>query len=146
MNKFAKIASSALLLAGSAMGAAIVTSAPASAAHVSVGINVGAPVYGPRGYYVAPENRALCRDPYYAAHHPGNCGPGGYTYYGPQYYGYYDSGYYGSGYYEPVVNGFWFVDTYGHRRFHRGRFEGHGFHGRGEWRRDWHHDRRHDRH
>jgi len=132
MKKFGKIAFGALLMAGSAMGAAIVTSAPASAAHVSVGINVGAPVYRDR-YYVAPGNRALCRDPYYASHHPGNCGPGGYTYYGPNYYGYYDTGYYGPGYYEPVVNGFWFVDVSGHRRFHRGHFDGHGFHGRGHW-------------
>jgi len=134
MKKFGKIAFGALLMAGSAMGAAIVTSAPASAAHVSVGINVGAPVYvGHRYYRYHPE----CRDPYYASHHPGNCGPR--YYYGPSYYGYYDSGYYGPGYYEPVVNGFWFVDVSGHRRFHRGHFDGHGFHGRGEWRRDWHH-------
>jgi len=54
---------------------------------------------------------------------------------GPQYNGYYDSGYYGPGYYEPQANGFVFIDVSGHKRYHSGKFDGRGFHGRSNWHR-----------
>jgi hypothetical protein len=127
MKRFGKLALGAALMAASAMGATVATTVPASAAHVSVGIGIGVP--GPR--YVRPGYP--CGDANYAYHHPGNCG--GAAYYGPDYYGYYDTGFYGPGYYEPAVNGFWFTDSFGHRRYHGGRFHGGGFHGRGHWHR-----------
>jgi hypothetical protein len=122
MKRFGKIAIGAAMLAGSAVGATLATTAPADA-HVSVGIGIGVP--GP--VYVAPpppENP--CYDARYRYYHPRYCG--GAAYYGPDYYGYYDSGFYGPGYYEPVVGGFWFTDSYGHRRWHGGGWHGGGGH------------------
>ncbi|HWA31246.1 MAG TPA: hypothetical protein VG867_09105 [Rhizomicrobium sp.] len=141
MKQFGKIAMGALMLAGSAIGATVATTAPASAAHVSVGIAVGAPA--PRPAYGLRDN-PKCRDPHWAYENSKFCpsiyGPGGIPrQYGPNYYGYYDSGYYGPGYYEPAVGGFWFIDVSGHRRYHKGRFDGRGFHGRASWHRGGYH-------
>lgn len=129
MKRFGKIAMGALMLAGTAVGATLSTTAPAEAAHVSVGIGIGVPgYYGPRPYYRNP-----CDSPRYRYYHPDYCYGYGPTYYGPNYYGYYDQGYYGPGYYEPVIGGFWFTDSFGHRHWHHGGFHGGGFHGRGSW-------------
>ena len=125
MKRFGKLAIGALMLAGSAVGATVATTAPADA-HVSVGIGIGVPgpVYaGPR-YYGNP-----CDSPRYRYYHQGYCYGYGPAYYGPSYYGYYDQGYYGPGYYEPYAGGFWFTDSFGHRRWHGGSFHGGGFHG-----------------
>ncbi len=127
MKRFGKIAIAALMMAGSAVGATVATTAPADA-HVSVGI--GIPLGGPA--YVGPAPGNPCYDARYRYYHPGYCG-GGPAYYGPDYYGYYDSGFYGPGYYEPVEGGFWFTDSFGHRRWHGGHFGGGGFHGRSSW-------------
>ena len=140
MKRFGKLAFGALMLAGSAVGATVATTAPADA-HVSVGIGIGIPgagYYAPRPYYRNP-----CDSPRYRYYHQGYCYGYGPAYYGPNYYGYYDQGYYGPGYYEPVVGGFWFTDGGGHRRWHRGSFHGGGFHGRGEWHGDHDGWRRH---
>lgn len=135
MKRFGKIAMGALMLAGTAVGGTLATTAPADA-HVSVGIGIGVPgYYGPPAGYV---NR--CDNPRWRYYHPGYCNGYGPAYYGPNYYGYYDQGYYGPGYYEPVVGGFWFTDNFGHRRWHGGSFHGGGFHGRGGWHSGgWHH-------
>ncbi len=87
MKRFGKIAIGALMLAGSAVGATVATTAPADA-HVSVGIGIGVPgpVYGGNP----------CYDARYRYYHPGYFG--GPAYYGPNYYGHYDSGFYGPGY------------------------------------------------
>jgi hypothetical protein len=127
MKSFGKLAFGALMLAGSAVGATVATTAPADA-HVSVGIGIGVP--GP-GYYHGGGNP--CYSQRYRYYHPGYCGGGPAYGYGPDYYGYYDQGYYGPGYYEPVVGGFWFTDGGGHRRWHGGGFHGGGFHGHSGW-------------
>jgi hypothetical protein len=124
MKRFGKIAIGALMLAGSAVGATVATTAPADA-HVSVGIGIGVP--GPAYVVPGPAYGNPCYDARYRYYHPGYCG--GPAYYGPDYYGYYDSGFYGPGYYEPVAGGFWFTDSFGHRRWHGGHFNGGGFHG-----------------
>jgi hypothetical protein len=64
---------------------------------------------------------------------PSIYGPGGIPNVGANYYGYYDSGYYGPGYYEPSTTGFVFIDASGHRKYHSGKFNGGGFHGKGSW-------------
>ena len=137
MKRIGKMALGALMLAGSAVGATVATTAPADA-HVSVGIGIGIPgagYYAPRPYYGNP-----CDSPRYRYYHQGYCYGYGPAYYGPDYYGYYDQGYYGPGYYEPVVGGFWFTDTFGHRRWHHGSFHGGGFHGHASWHSGgWHH-------
>jgi hypothetical protein len=128
MTRFGKLIG-ALMLAGTAGAATVATTAPADA-HVSVGIGIGVPgpAYGP-AYYGNP-----CYDARYAYYHPGYCG--GYAY-GP---GYYDTGFYGPGYYSPVVGGFWFSDSFGHRHWHGGAFHGGGFHGGGgHWSGGGHH-------
>ena len=122
MKSYGKLALAALMLAGSAIGATIVTSAPA-AAQVSIGVGIGGPGYSHRGY----DQR--CNYARFRYHHLG-CRRGyAPAAYGPAYNGYYDSGYYGPGYYEPAVTGFWFTDSGGHRRHHDGRFNGGGYHG-----------------
>jgi hypothetical protein len=129
MKRFGKLALGALMMAGTAAGAMVVTTAPASAAHVSIGIGVPLPgYYAPRPYYNNP-----CDSPRYRYYHQGYCYGYGPAYYGSDYYGYYDQGYYGPGYYEPVIGGFWFTDGGGHRHWHRGSFHGGGFHGRASW-------------
>jgi len=133
MKSFGKIALGALMMAGTAAGATVATTAPASA-HVSVGIGIGVPgYYAPRPYYRNP-----CDSPRYRYYHRDYCYGYGPAYYGPNYYGYYDYGYYGPGYYEPVVGGFWFTDGYGHRRWHHGSFRGGGFHGHASYHGGWH--------
>ncbi|MGN6515220.1 MAG: hypothetical protein ACTHLR_05195 [Rhizomicrobium sp.] len=130
MKRFGKIAMGALMLAGTAVGATLSTTAPADA-HVSVGIGIGVPgpgYYAPRPYYGNP-----CDSPRYRYYHPNYCYGYGPAYYGPSYYGYYDQGYYGPGYYEPVIGGFWFTDSFGHRHWHHGSFHGGGFHGHASW-------------
>jgi hypothetical protein len=135
MKSFGKLALGALMLAGTAVGTTVATTAPADA-HVSVGIGIGIPgpgYYAPRPYYRNP-----CDSPRYRYYHPDYCYGYGPAYYGPTYYGYYDQGYYGPGYYEPVVGGFWFTDSFGHRRWHGGSFHGGGFHGHAAWRGGYH--------
>ncbi|HWA31245.1 MAG TPA: hypothetical protein VG867_09100 [Rhizomicrobium sp.] len=88
----------------------------------------------------AARDNPKCRDPHWAYENskfcPGIYGPGGIPrHYGANYYGYYDSGYYGPGYYEPSVSGFIFIDASGHRHYHKGRFNGRGFHGHSSWHR-----------
>lgn len=144
MKRFGKIAMSALMLAGSAVGATLMTTAPASASHVSVGIAIGAPAPRYERHYYGPRDNPRCRDPHWAYSNSKFCpsiyGRGGIPInYGERYYGYYDSGYYGPGYYEPAADGFVFIDLDGNRRYHRGRFDGRGFHGRGSWHRGHHH-------
>ena len=127
MKSFGKLAFGALMLAGTAAGTTLATTAPAEAAHVSIGIGIPGPgYYAPRPYYANP-----CDSPRYRAYHQGYCYGYGPAYYGPNYYGYYDQGYYGPGYYEPVVGGFWFTDSFGHRRWHGGGFHGGGSRGTG---------------
>lgn len=131
MKRFGKIAMGALMLAGTAVGGTLATTAPADA-HVSVGIGIGGPgyyggYYGPR-YYGNP-----CDNARYRYYHRGYCYGYGPAYYGPDYNGYYDSGYYGPGYYEPLAGGFWFTDSFGHRSWRGGGFHGGGFHGRSSW-------------
>jgi hypothetical protein len=116
MKKFAKVALSAMLLAGAATA---VASAPAQA-QVSVGIGVGPGYYdyGP-DYYVP---RYSC-DPYSRWYSPYRCG------YGPAYY----RGYYGPSYYYGPSIGFSFGGGWGG---HRGGWDrGHGgWHGGGHHR------------
>jgi hypothetical protein len=133
MKRFGKYAIGALMLAGSTLGVTLATTAPADA-HVSVGIGIGVP--GP-GYGYGPAYGNPCADPHYRYYHPEYCGEPGY------YAGYYDEGFYGPGYYSPAVGGFWFTDSWGHRRWHGGHggWGGHGFHG-GSWHSGgghWHH-------
>ena len=141
MRRFAKTALTALALVAGSAGMALSTSAPAQAG-VAVGVTVGGPVYwGPRYYGYHP-----CWNRNFRYWHPYRCHvvP---RYYGPAWAGYYDSGYWGPGYYQPVIGGFWFTDAWGHRRWHRGDFDGYGFH-RGRWHegwRHWHGERDHDR-
>ena len=141
MKRFGKIAIGALMMAGAA---SLVATAPANAAHVSVGIGIGvpgpavAPPPPPPPAYYGPHDDPRCADHRWAYMNSKFCpsiyGPGGIPItYGPSYYGYYDSGFYGPGYYEPVEGGFWFTDSWGHRRYHAGHFDGHGFHGRDHW-------------
>jgi len=127
MKRFGKLAAGALLLAGTAIGTTVATTAPA-AAHVSVGIGIGIPGVGVYGGYRNP-----CDSSRYRYYHPDYCYGYGPAYYGPDYDGYYDYGYYGPGYYEPVMGGFWFTDGGGHRRWHGGSFHGGGFHGHSGW-------------
>ena len=134
MKRFGKLAAGALLVAGAAIGATLATTAPA-AADVTVGVGIGIPgveYYGPSPDYVNP-----CAYPRYRYFHPDYCYG-----YGPTYYGYYDQRYHGPGYYEPAIGGFWFHDSFGHRRWRGGEFHGGGFHDH-----DWHgdHDGWHDR-
>jgi len=120
MKRIGKLAFGALLMAGTAMGVTLATTAPADA-RVSIGIGIGIPGPG----YGNP-----CDSPRFRYYHPERCDRGDY---GPDYYGYYDSGFYGPGYYEPGIDGFWFTDGFGHRRFHGGAFHGGGFHGHSGW-------------
>lgn len=131
MKRFGKVFAGALMVAGLAGAATVATTAPA-AARVSIGIGIGVP--GP-GYYGPAYGGNPCFNPRYRYYHPGYCGGAAYAY-GPAYNGYYDSGFYGPGYYEPVGGGFWFTDSFGHRRWHGGAFRGVGFHA-GPWHRGW---------
>ena len=109
MKKFAKVALSAMLLAGAATA---VASAPAEA-QVSVGVGIGPGYYGDYDYgpgYYAP--RYSC-DPYSRWYSPYRCG------YGPAYY----RGYYGPRYYYGPSIGFSFGGGWGG---HRGWSGGHG--------------------
>jgi hypothetical protein len=143
MKRFGKIAFGALMMAGTAVGASLIATAPADAAHVSVGIGIGvpgpavAPPPPPPPAYYGPHDAPQCVDRRWAYLNSKFCpsiyGVGGIPNVGQAYYGYYDSGFYGPGYYEPVVGGFWFTDSYGHRRWRAGRFDGRGFHGRSTW-------------
>ena len=128
MKSFGKLALGALMLAGTAAGTTVATTAPAEA-RVSVGIGIGVPgYYAPRPYYRNP-----CDSARYRYYHRDYCYGYGPAYYGPDYYGYYDQGYYGPGYYEPVIGGFWFTDGGGRRHWHGGSFHGGGFHGHDGW-------------
>ena len=134
MKSFGKIAVAALMLTGSTVGATTVATTSAEAG-VSVGIGIGVP--GPAPVYHAGVD-PRCHSAHFVYFHHWLCpgytavSPGQPVYVGPAYYGYYDSGFYGPGYYEPVVGGFWFTDTFGHRRWHPGEFHGTGFHP-GHW-------------
>jgi len=97
MKRFGKYAIATLMVAGTAFGATLATTAPADA-RVAVGIGIGVP--GP--YYGNP-----CANPDYRYYHPDYC------------YGY-GPGYYGAAY---PAGGFWITDSFGHRHWHAG---GHG--------------------
>jgi hypothetical protein len=106
MKSFGKLAFGALMLAGTAAGTTVATTAPADA-HVSIGIGLGVPG---AGYYAPRAYGNPCDSPRYRDYHRGYCYGYGPAYYGPDYNGYYDQGFYGPGYYEPVSGGFWFTD------------------------------------
>jgi hypothetical protein len=124
MKRFGKFLAGAALAAGTMLGTTALTTTAADA-RVSVGIGIGVP--GPAYGYGPGYARGGCFDPRWRYYHAAFCN-GGYAY-GPDYYGYYDTGFYGPGYYEPYAGGFWFTDSFGHRRWHGGSFHGGGFHG-----------------
>jgi hypothetical protein len=104
MKKFAKVALSALLLAGAATA---VASSPADA-RVVVGFGVGPGYYG---YGPAYYPGYSC-DPYSRWYSPYRCG----GYYGPAYYG----GYYGPSYYGPSIGFSFGGGGWGHGGWHGG--------------------------
>lgn len=109
MKHIGKLAIGALMLAGSALGATLATTAPADA-RVSIGIGIGGP-----GYYGNP-----CRYARYRYYHPRRCGYG----YGP---GYGVGGIW-------ITDSF----GHRHWRGGHGGFHG-GFHGRWNGGGHWHH-------
>ena len=121
MKTLASLAIGAGILAVAALGMA----EPASA-RGSFGVFIGGPGYygGGPGYY-GYDYRAYCRDPRYRYYHPYECDR------------YYDDGYYDS-YYDDggVYPGFFFFDSFGHRRF-RHFDRGDRRHFNGNWNGHW---------